>query len=72
MLDEIIRLLRLVENNKNPIPRTHELLQEMRDISSMAMEHFEENILPKLRTQLEAQTGRVSFCLCILIVALSK
>lgn len=60
VLDEIIRLLALVENNKNPIPRTHELLQELRDISSMAMEHFEEHILPKLRTQLEAQAGKLS------------
>lgn len=58
VLDEIIRLLNLVEDNKIPIPRTHEFLQEMRDISSMAMEHFEENVLPKLRAELESTPSR--------------
>lgn len=59
VLDEVQRLLGLVENSKGPIPRTHELLQEMRDISSMAMEHFEENILPSLRAQLENSAGMI-------------
>jgi len=48
VIDEIMRVLRCVENNPNP-PRAHEILQELRDISSMAMEHFDEKILPKLK-----------------------
>lgn len=48
MLDEIDRILSVVENTLPP-PRTHEVLQELRDISSMAMEHFDEVILPKLK-----------------------
>lgn len=48
MIDEIFRVLRLVTDSKTP-PRAHEILQELRDISSMAMEHFDEKILPKLK-----------------------
>jgi len=33
---------------KNP-PKSYELLQELRDISSMAMEHFEEHIIPTMK-----------------------
>lgn len=29
--------------------RTHEILQELRDISSMAIDHFEEKIAPTLK-----------------------
>lgn len=29
--------------------RTHEVLQELRDISSMAIEHFEEKVAPTLK-----------------------
>ncbi|KAL1124577.1 hypothetical protein AAG570_001201 [Ranatra chinensis] len=48
VIDEIMRVLRCVANNPNP-PRAHEILQELRDISSMAMEHFDEKILPRLK-----------------------
>ncbi|KAK9510660.1 hypothetical protein O3M35_005397 [Rhynocoris fuscipes] len=48
VIDEIMRVLRCVANNPNP-PRAHEILQELRDISSMAMEHFDEKILPQLK-----------------------
>lgn len=48
VIDEIMRVLRCVANNPSP-PRTHEILQELRDISSMAMEHFDEKILPSLK-----------------------
>ena len=37
----------------NP-PRAHELLQELRDISSMAMEHFDEHIVPRLKPKMPA------------------
>lgn len=48
VIDEIERVLTLVESAQAP-PRTHEFLQELRDISSMAMEHFDEHILPNLK-----------------------
>ncbi|KAK4873451.1 hypothetical protein RN001_015480 [Aquatica leii] len=48
VIDEIDRILTLVDKVK-PAPRTHELLQELRDISSMAMEHFDETILPRMK-----------------------
>lgn len=48
VIDEIERVLYLVEASSCP-PRTHEFLQELRDISSMAMEHFDEHILPNLK-----------------------
>lgn len=38
----------MVTDSKSP-PRAHEILQELRDISSMAMEHFDEKILPDLK-----------------------
>jgi len=47
VIDEIFRVLRLIRETKTP-PRAHEILQELRDISSMAMEHFDEKILPDL------------------------
>jgi len=44
--------------HKNP-PKSYELLQELRDISSMAMEHFEEHIVPTMKkNQLLSNTMR--------------
>lgn len=51
MIDEIYRVLRFINNNPSP-PRVHELLQELRDISSMAMEYFEEKVAPNLKQRL--------------------
>ncbi|EZA56530.1 hypothetical protein DMN91_001741 [Ooceraea biroi] len=48
VIDEIFRVLRFIRETKTP-PRAHEILQELRDISSMAMEHFDEKILPDLK-----------------------
>ncbi|XP_067942768.1 F-box only protein 28-like isoform X2 [Watersipora subatra] len=36
-------------------PRSHEVLMELRDISSMAMEHFEDKILPSLKKMLDEE-----------------
>lgn len=55
VIDEIMRVLRCVANNPCP-PRAHEILQELRDISSMAMEHFDEKILPSLKISMGAPT----------------
>ena len=51
VLDEIYCILKSVRVSPNP-PRAHELLQELRDLSSMAMEHFDEKIAPNLRDQM--------------------
>jgi len=51
VLDEIYRILRSVRVSPSP-PRAHELLQELRDISSMAMEHFDEKVAPSLRNRM--------------------
>ena len=48
VLDECYKVLREVVVHKNP-PKSYELLQELRDISSMAMEHFEEHIVPTMK-----------------------
>ena len=58
VLDECYRILREVIVHKNP-PKSYELLQELRDISSMAMEHFEEHIVPTMKkNQLLSNTMR--------------
>ncbi|XP_014216887.1 F-box only protein 28 [Copidosoma floridanum] len=51
VIDEILRVLRLIRLSKTP-PRTPEILQELRDISSMAMEHFDEKILPDFKSSI--------------------
>ncbi|XP_022122022.2 F-box only protein 28 isoform X2 [Pieris rapae] len=51
VIDEIRRVLSLVETSKTP-PRAHEVLQELRDISSMAIEHFDDKVSPDLRKKL--------------------
>lgn len=51
VIDEIYRVLRFIQSNKT-LPRAHEILTELRDISSMAMEHFEEKIIRSLKPPL--------------------
>ncbi|XP_035787042.1 uncharacterized protein LOC118464085 [Anopheles albimanus] len=48
VIDEVLTILRLIENTTRPL-RAHEILQELRDISSMAIEHFDENIAHRLK-----------------------
>ena len=48
VLDELFSVLRVIEVSKDP-PACSALLQEFRDISSMAMEHFEEVVVPRLK-----------------------
>ncbi|XP_041985868.1 F-box only protein 28 isoform X3 [Aricia agestis] len=52
VIDEIRRVLHIVESSKQP-PRAHEVLQELRDISSMAIEHFDDKISPAFRKRLQ-------------------
>jgi hypothetical protein len=46
-VDEIYSVLRTLQGEEQP-PRAYEILQELRDISSMAMEYFDEKIVPGL------------------------
>ncbi|XP_049882263.1 F-box only protein 28 isoform X3 [Pectinophora gossypiella] len=55
VIDEIQRVLQIVETSKTP-PRAHEVLQELRDISSMAIEHFDDKISPAFRKKLQEGT----------------
>lgn len=48
VIDEVFKVLRFLKECKLP-PKTHEILEELRDISSMAMEHFDEKIAPGLK-----------------------
>lgn len=60
VIDEVFHVLHLVEqtvDTTKPL-RAHEVLQELRDISSMAIDHFDEkiaNILKKSYSDLSAQ-----------------
>ncbi|KAA0192240.1 hypothetical protein HAZT_HAZT001231 [Hyalella azteca] len=54
VIDELFRVLNLVNGTQgSPIP--HEILTELRDISSMAMDYFEEKIVPNLQKTLSSQ-----------------
>jgi len=48
VIDEIFLVLRTIQRDQNP-PRAFEILQELRDISSMAMEYFDERIVHSLK-----------------------
>lgn len=48
--------MRLIRDSKTP-PRAYEILQELRDISSMAMEHFDEKILPALKHTMNSSSS---------------
>ncbi|XP_054706425.1 F-box only protein 28-like [Uloborus diversus] len=48
VLDEIYRVLRYVTTETSPV-RAHEVLQELRDLSSMAMEYFDDKIAPTFK-----------------------
>jgi len=50
VIDEIYAVLRSINSSKT-VNRSCEVLQELRDISSMAMEHFDEKIVPILRVK---------------------
>ncbi|XP_070179275.1 uncharacterized protein [Littorina saxatilis] len=52
VLDELYQLLRRLQNTDSQPPRSYDLLQSLRDLSTMAMEHFEEFIVPILKAQM--------------------
>ncbi|XP_018913282.2 uncharacterized protein pall isoform X1 [Bemisia tabaci] len=51
VIDETWNVLRLLTDTdtSSSLPRTQEALQELRDLSSMAMEHFDEKVAPALK-----------------------
>lgn len=49
VIDELFEVLRKISATDAEIPRSYEVLQELRDISSMAMEFFDEKIVPSLK-----------------------
>lgn len=52
VLDEINSILRLLASTTKQL-RPHEVLQELRDISSMAIEHFDEKIAVNFKTSIK-------------------
>ncbi|EDV96365.1 GH16208 [Drosophila grimshawi] len=65
VLDEISAILKLVGSSPKQL-RPHEVLQELRDISSMAIEHFDEriavNFKPVIKLNDAASSSRVVVC----------
>ena len=51
VLDEALHVLEAVSKSES-LPHEHELLRELRDLSQMAVEHFQENIVPRLKTKM--------------------
>jgi F-box protein 28 len=50
VIDECYRILRNISATTGSANlRAHEILQELRDISSMAIEHFDEKIVPEIK-----------------------
>lgn len=83
MIDEVLHILDSLANSYHKDPsglfkvsdrplRTHEVLQELRDISSMAIDHFDENISPSLKSALNERpllpffncTSLQTHCMC--------
>lgn len=75
MIDEVFNVLSTITHTKNrsqsnifilsdkPL-KTHEVLQELRDISSMAIDHFEEKIVPSLKKAYNDLPSRSSLLNC--------
>jgi F-box protein 28 len=49
VIDECYEILRMISVTDTRNLRAHEILQELRDISSMAIEHFDEKIVPDIK-----------------------
>lgn len=52
VLDEFRHVV-VVVDECNPLPLAFEVLQELRDVSGMAIEHFEEMVAPSLRQKMQ-------------------
>lgn len=64
VIDEVYNIFKLIKYDTKPL-RAHEVLQELRDISSMAIEHFDEKIANGLKkSYMSASPGRLSVAGC--------
>ncbi|KAL8603206.1 hypothetical protein ACOMHN_025221 [Nucella lapillus] len=61
VLDELYQLLHRLQNTESQPPRAYDLLQSLRDLSTMAMEHFEEFIVPLLKAQMTERSQSLFF-----------
>lgn len=62
VIDEVNNILKLLDRTTRQPLRTHEVLQELRDISSMAIEHFDEKIANILKKSfLDIHSNRHNF-----------
>lgn len=59
VIDECYKILRSISSFDTRNLRAHEILQELRDISSMAIEHFDEKIVPEIKKS-RPDAGNVS------------
>lgn len=59
VIDECYKILRSISSSDVRNLRAHEILQELRDISSMAIEHFDEKIVPEIKKS-RPDAGNVS------------
>lgn len=48
VIDELFRVMRSLDSMREPLP-SYQILQELRDVSTMAIEYFEDKIAPSLR-----------------------
>ena len=70
VIDECYKILRSISSSDTRNLRAHEILQELRDISSMAIEHFDEKIVPEIkRTRPDAGNVSISSIYDMLITS---
>lgn len=60
VIDECYKILRSISVTDTKNLRAHEILQELRDISSMAIEHFDEKIAPDLKKSRPDENASIS------------
>ena len=56
IIDEVYNIFNILRNQE--IPTEWKVLQELRDICAMAKEHFESEIMPGLKEQLQLQNNQ--------------
>lgn len=57
VIDEVYMILKRLDVTQKPL-RAHEVLQELRDISSMAIEHFDDKIAHLLKRNITINYGK--------------
>lgn len=62
IIDECYRIMKIIDACEVKSLRAHEILQELRDISSMAIEHFDEKIVPEIRKTSTSRDSMSNVC----------